>query len=79
LDELQIQQALFQSYLPLPKCLGQIMHFCKLNWADLMETYLKLLQAFFCLSSIGMLWKIHGQNKCFGSFLPNKFTIHNTF
>jgi hypothetical protein len=23
------------------------MHFCKLNWADVMEIYLKLLQTFF--------------------------------
>jgi len=23
------------------------MHFCRLNWVDLMETYFKLLQAFF--------------------------------
>jgi hypothetical protein len=41
--KLEFKQALFHSCLPFPKNLGQVIHFCKSNWANLIEINLKFL------------------------------------
>ncbi len=46
-------QALFHSCLPFLDFLGEIMHFCKYAWIDLMDIYFKFLQFF---SSIVPYW-----------------------
>lgn len=38
--------ALFHFYLPFPKKLGQVMHFCISNCANLMETCFNLTHIF---------------------------------
>jgi hypothetical protein len=45
----KFKHALFHSYLPFFNFLGQIIHFCKSNWVDLIEINLRFLQT---LSSI---------------------------
>jgi len=47
-------QSLFHSYQPLSNFFGQVMHFCKYTWVNLMETYLKPLQTF---SSLVVYWQ----------------------
>jgi hypothetical protein len=42
----EYEQALFHSYLPFPKYLGQVLHFYKSDWANLIETNLKFLETF---------------------------------
>jgi hypothetical protein len=41
---LEFEQALFHSCLAFPKTLGQIIHFYKSNYVDLIKTSLKSLQ-----------------------------------
>jgi hypothetical protein len=38
------KQVNFHSYLSFPNFLGQVMHFYKFIWANLIETYFKLVQ-----------------------------------
>jgi hypothetical protein len=40
------KQALFHSYLPFIDFLSQMMQFYKFVWANLIETYFRLLQTF---------------------------------
>ncbi len=44
-------QSLFHSYQPSSNFFGQVMHFCKYIWVNLMETYLKPLQTFSSLKA----------------------------
>ncbi len=45
-SKFESEQALFHSYLPFPKKLGQVIHFYKSDWADLIETNLIFLEFF---------------------------------
>jgi hypothetical protein len=46
-------QALFHFLQPLPNFFGQVMHFYKFAWVDLIDTYFKFLQT---LSSVVAYW-----------------------
>jgi hypothetical protein len=43
---LEYEQALFHSYLPIPKTLIKMINFCKFDYLDLPETNLKFLKFF---------------------------------
>jgi len=61
-------QILFHSWQLLPNFFGQVMHFCKSIWANLIDTYFKFLQT---LSLVVAYWKKHDQNRFLESFIPN--------
>jgi hypothetical protein len=69
--KLALMQAMFNSWQPSPNFFGQIMHFCKFAWVDLIDKYFKFLQTLSSIVAYCTLWKKHDQNRFPKSFIPN--------
>jgi hypothetical protein len=68
----EFEQAVFHFYLSFLDFLTQVIHFCKFDWTNLIETNLRFLQKKIINSSILTCFgKKHGQNKNPKNFHPN--------
>jgi len=74
--KLASMQALFHFLCPLLNFFGQVMHFCKFAYVDLINAYFKFLQTLSLVVVYSHALEKHDQNKFPKSFHPNlKFHI----